>query len=216
MPKIPKGNRMSHIPAHLSLTHWLGQTTAVVQLEADLRQRYAEPGRAYHNLTHLAHALAVAHSLIDYTNYFTAVGLALWFHDAVYDPQAPAGQNEQDSATLAVSRLTALGHPPTLVQQVHELVLVTQTHQPHTTEGRVVVDADLAILAAPSAQYDDYAQAIRQEYSWVADEAYRVGRTAVLQRFLARPHIFHTPPLQGKEALARANLQRELSNYLSP
>ena len=203
------------IPAYLSLTHWLGETTAVVQLEADLRQRYAERGRAYHNLSHLADTLMVAHSLIDYTNDFTAVGVALWFHDAIYNPQAPAGQNERDSAALAVACLTALEWPPSQIQEVYDLVLVTQTHQPHTAEGRVVVDADLAILAAPPAQYKAYAQAIREEYSWVADEAYRVGRTAVLQRFLARPHIFHTPPLQKKEALARANLKRELSKLKS-
>ncbi|MCA9980769.1 MAG: hypothetical protein KDD89_08050, partial [Anaerolineales bacterium] len=74
------------IPAHLRLAAWLGTNTAVSTLEADLRQRYREPQRTYHNLAHLAHALAVADGLRPYADDFTAVGLALWFHDAIYDP----------------------------------------------------------------------------------------------------------------------------------
>lgn len=196
-----------------ALTRWLGETTAVSDLEKELRRRYAEPHRAYHNLTHLAHTLDVAHSLAAYADDFTAVVIALWFHDAIYDPQAHAGQNERESAELAARALTALGWPPASITLIYELILLTQTHEPDTAVGRVVVDADLAILAAEPAQYDAYAQAIRREYAWVPEEAYRGGRTAVLRRFLARPHLFHTPPWQKKEALARTNLERELSQY---
>lgn len=203
------------IPAHLCLAAWLGTSTAVSTLEADLRQRYREAPRAYHNLAHLAHALAVADGLRPYADDFTAVGLALWFHDAIYDPQAPAGQNEADSAALANHALSPFGLPPAQRQHIQRLILATQTHQPTTADGQVVVDADLAILAAPPAQYDAYAQAIRQEYGWVAEPAYRAGRTAVLQRFLSRPHLFHTPPQQKKDALARANLTRELAQLAS-
>lgn len=201
------------IPPHLSLAHWLGTPTAqdAVTLEDDLRQRYAEPHRAYHNLAHVAHTLAVADELRSWADNFTAVGVALWFHDAIYDPQAPSGHNEIASANLAREALARFDVAPTLRQQVHDLILVTHTHEPTTADERVVVDADLAILAAPPSHYAQYAQAIRQEYAWVATKAYRAGRTAVLQRFLSRPHLFHTPPLQAQESQARANLKRELA-----
>src|SRR5436190_8726878 len=63
---------------------WSGDAESVFR---ELCQRYAEPHRAYHNITHLAECLEElsqsAHSAKDPR----AVAIALWFHDAVYDPR---------------------------------------------------------------------------------------------------------------------------------
>jgi predicted metal-dependent HD superfamily phosphohydrolase len=58
--------------------------------------------------------------------------------------------------------------------------------------------------------YDAYAEAIRREYDWVPEEAYRTGRAAVLERFLTRPRLYHTAAMTTHEPAARANLRREI------
>jgi predicted metal-dependent HD superfamily phosphohydrolase len=71
-----------------------------------------------------------------------------------------------------------------------------------------MVDADLAILAADCARFADYDAAIRLEYAHAPDEIYVPARAAILQRFLDRPQIYHTPHFQARyETRARTNLQ---------
>ena len=75
----------------------------------------------------------------------------------------------------------------------------------------VVLDADLAILAAEPARYEAYVTGVRAEYAHVDDEGWRTGRAAVLAAFLDRPVIFVTAPMHASEHRARANLSAELS-----
>jgi predicted metal-dependent HD superfamily phosphohydrolase len=80
----------------------------------------------------------------------------------------------------------------------------------------VLCDADLAILAAPPAAYAAYTAAVRQEYHFVPDDAFRAGRAAVLRRLLELPRLFRTPyGRRAWEATARYNLTGELE-MLSP
>ena len=175
---------------------------------AELEQRYGEPHRAYHNGAHVLATLATAATLRPLAEDFTAVQIALCFHDAIYDPRAH--DNEAQSAALARRWLGQMGWEASRISAVEAHIMATQHHQPTTADARLVVDADLAILAAEPALYDQYAQAIRQEYAWVDEEAYRHGRMRVLASFLARAHIYHTPPLQAREPAARHNLAREM------
>jgi predicted metal-dependent HD superfamily phosphohydrolase len=73
----------------------------------------------------------------------------------------------------------------------------------------VLIDADLAILGASEAAYRAYAENNRQEYAWVQEPAYRMGRRQVLERFLARPRIFHL--LAHLEEPARRNIAAEIT-----
>ena len=74
------------------------------------------------------------------------------------------------------------------------------------------MDIDLAILGQLPALYQIYEAQIRQEYAWVPAPLYRAGRAKVLNGFLARPAIFHTPVFwQRFEAAARVNLQWALA-----
>lgn len=183
----------------------------------DLVAAYGADGRFYHNLSHIEHALNVAEQLRVVAVDFTAVQLALWFHDVVYDPRR--SDNEAESAAYAERVLRPLGVPDDLLAKVRQLILATKSHEApdDNPDVRVMLDADLAILSAPPEQYDAYAQAIRQEYSFVPDEAYRVGRTAVLQTFLARSPFYFTEWMRerGGDTAVYENLSRELKNLAS-
>lgn len=177
-----------------------------------LAAAYSAPDRHYHNLEHLAEVFRVAARLTSITDDPRAVQLAIWFHDAVYDPRA--ADNEARSADLAATLLGPLGVPRSELERVARLIHATahrpDDRPPGDRETMILLDADLAILGAAPERYARYAAAIRQEYAWVPDADYRAGRAAVLDRFLARPRVFWTDlAFQEGEAPARANMLAE-------
>lgn len=178
-----------------------------------LAAAYSSPDRHYHNLDHLHEMFRVAGRLALSTDDAGAVQLAIWFHDAVYD--ARAKDNEGRSADLCVDLLGPVGVPASVLEKVVRMIRATAhgaTDQPPPDRDTgVVLDGDLAILGATEERYRQYAAGIRREYAWVADAEYRAGRTAVLERFLARPRLYwHELTFEEGEARARANLRAEL------
>lgn len=182
----------------------------------DLVARHAEPARHYHTFEHIAAVVRAVHSLQHFAKDFVAVQLAAFFHDAVYDPRA--ADNEEQSAAYTGTMLLRLGVSTTTLAAVQDLILKTKQHEVDKADmdGQILLDADLAILGAPSEEYDRYARLIRQEYAWVPEEAYRQGRAAILRQFLQRPSIYQTEFYRGHEARARANLQREIRCLADP
>ncbi|GAA3117985.1 hypothetical protein GCM10010466_06180 [Planomonospora alba] len=179
------------------------------RLGLDLISRYGEPHRRYHTTAHLEAVLGHVDALAAHAGSPDLVRLAAWFHDAVYDPQR--GDNEERSARMAERALPELGLPPAAVATVARLVRLTVTHDPapDDADGAVLCDADLAILAAPPEVYAAYAAAVREEYAFVPDEAFRAGRADVLRSLLDLPMIFRTVGAGWEEA-ARANIRAEL------
>lgn len=144
-----------------------------------------------------------------------AVGvLALWFHDAVYDPRAAAGENERSSADLAVSVLDALGVGVPERQRVGDLITMTAEHDAPTDPlSRAVHDADLWILAAPVERFDAYCDQVRREYAHVPATHYALGRSRILTALVDRPGgVYRTPTARTTwEDAAHENVRRELA-----
>jgi len=181
-------------------------------LRRELEAAYADPARGYHDTRHLAEVFARLDELAEVPHDRDAVLLAAWFHDAVYDGRAG---DEERSAEWAEAALTG---EPTLpdqtVAEVARLVRMTERHDPAEDDanGGVLSDADLAILAAPKARYDEYVAEVRREYAHVDDADFDAGRSAILADLLGRPALFHTAHAREQwEPAARANLARELS-----
>lgn len=171
---------------------------------ADLIGRYAEPHRAYHTGGHVAQVLAT----LEEANAAPGALLAAWFHDAVYDPRR--SDNEARSAELARDALGRAGCSAATVDWVASAVLATAAHRADDPDVELLLDADLAILAAPPAGYASYRAAIRREYVHVSDARFAAGRLAFVRAMLARERIFRTRfGLERFELAARANLARE-------
>ncbi|MFD9082083.1 hypothetical protein ACFYYM_22170 [Streptomyces erythrochromogenes] len=177
---------------------------------------WAEPQRRYHTTAHLADVLARIDVLAPHAADPAAVRLAAWFHDAVYRPDR--SENEERSAALAERALPELGIDAARTAEVARLVRLTVTHDPAPgdTDGEVLCDADLAVLAGTPQAYAAYAAAVRDEYGFVPDDAFRTGRAAVLRQLLDLPRLFRTPHGTAHwEAPARANLAAELAALTS-
>jgi predicted metal-dependent HD superfamily phosphohydrolase len=179
---------------------------------ADLLGRWSEPQRRYHGTDHLLAVLDHVDTLAAHAADPDAVRLAAWFHDAVYRPER--SENEERSARLAERALPEAGVPAARVAEVARLVRLTETHDPAEgdRDGEVLCDADLAVLAGAPADYARYAAAVREEYAFVPDDAFRDGRSAVLRQLLALPRLFRTPHGRDHwEEPARHNLRSELA-----
>ena len=190
--------------------HGLGDEAADRWLNL-LTLDYSGPGRHYHNLHHVAEMLRLlGHFESDAADY-TAVRFAAWFHDAVYDTRS--GTNEEESAALAVRALEELRVPSPSITLTRQFILATKRHgaEGGPPDLGLFLDADLSILGAPEETYLAYSEAIREEYAWVPEAAYREGRLKVLTNFLRRERLYYTEPLAERfEARARRNLSNEI------
>ena len=185
------------------------------ELKNELAALYQAADRHYHGLAHIEAMLALAAEYRHLLHDPEAVEAAIWFHDAIYDSRAK--DNEAKSAELAEKRLAGRVGPHRLAR-VAAMISATATHQlpPFRDENALddaalLLDMDLATLGAEPAVFDAYEKAVRREYGWVEEPMWRAGRSAVLQNFIARPHIFNTQIFRDRfEARARENLDRSL------
>ncbi|GGE58535.1 hypothetical protein GCM10007421_36440 [Halopseudomonas oceani] len=178
---------------------------------AALLRAYTETGRHYHSAEHVTACLQHLDGCAGRVDNPAEVELALWFHDAIYQPLSSS--NEQDSADWAASFLTEQGVDEQLVARVHRLIMVTEHNAPTTTRDEaVLVDIDLAILGAPAAVYELFEQGVRQEYRRVPAPLYRRKRAHVLRGFLERPRLYVSGCLgPEREHQARDNLTRAIA-----
>ncbi|EIC29648.1 MULTISPECIES: HD domain-containing protein [Methylomicrobium] len=177
------------------------------RLHADLTRRYCEPHRHYHTLRHLAECFGHLSELAPYLSHKPESELALWFHDAVYDPHRT--DNEALSAAWAADSARSLGVAEPTARRIARLIITTRHNaEPEGNDAEAVTDADLGILSADAGRFFQYEAQIRQEYAWVPEADFRAGRAEFLARLLDRPHIFSTERFRRRyEARARANLQ---------
>jgi predicted metal-dependent HD superfamily phosphohydrolase len=194
--------------------HWaklmskLGNPVGSDSILTDLLARYGEVLRAYHNLEHIVTMLDELEQLLP--DAAPAIALAIWFHDAVYDPKGK--ENEAHSAKLVRDCVKQMGLSDTLGHHVGELILATQhTFAPTEHAAKILVDLDLMILGKPKNEFDAYETGIRTEYSFVPQPDFNGARSNILKTFLDRPSIYSTSLFRDRyEGAARENLARSI------
>jgi len=154
-----------------------------------LATAYAEPQRHYHNQQHIGECLEE----FDHTRHLArqpaVVELALWFHDAIYDPRR--SDNEEQSAALGKRCARESGLSDDFAETLVKLVMATKTHEvAGDSDAALVVDIDLSILGREEPRFAEYERRIREEYAWVAQAVFAAKRAEILQRFCERERIF--------------------------
>lgn len=197
---------------------WLGSPQA-----AALETRYREPWRHYHDWSHplamLRHLEAAGADGVPLADPAAATGFVLW-HDAIYDPRATAGRNEQLSAALCALEMPALADERSVARAVVAIEATVSHKLPELRacpDAALLLDIDLAVLGADDAVFAAYDRGIAAEYGHVPAAEYRSGRRAVLARFLERDRIYFTDWARARwEQRARANLVRAISRLADP
>jgi len=181
----------------------------------ELRKRYLERGRYYHNLIHIANVYKALTPVKNEIEDWGVLVLAVLYHDIVYDVQRH--DNEEQSANVAKQVLSSLKINSIRIDRCYRHILATKHH--HLSEDNdtnLLIDADLSVLGSEPKVYQNFSEAIRQEYSIFPDNVYNEGRAKVLRKFLEIPSIFKTEPFQNQyEKQARLNLERELAILVS-
>lgn len=175
-----------------------------------VKSYYIEGHRFYHTMDHIEVMLD------GYNKYFGDVSeaeyLAILYHDIVYLPFAK--WNEENSVGLLNAHHKVYFHKlkPEVLQAASEIILATKhDSSPVSFAAERVVDLDLMILGCSGDVYRKYVANTRKEYAMYSDTEWKVGRTKVLQGFLAQERIFITDIMRNHfEHQARVNIQKEL------
>jgi predicted metal-dependent HD superfamily phosphohydrolase len=191
--------------------------TAMAERLITLQSRYNEPHRAYHTMAHIQTMLARLLAMGDAIHNAPRMELAIWYHDAIYDPAAK--DNEGRSAALMQTELTHLADP-VLLRGAGLMIGMTATHHllpglapDLAADSALFLDMDMEVLGAEPPQYDAYEAGIAQEYTPVfGPDAFRRGRAQFLEELLARPRLFITDYFHHLlDKAARDNIRRVLS-----
>jgi pantetheine-phosphate adenylyltransferase len=185
---------------------------------------YGGPARYYHNLDHLVHGLCEIRVWAANTRPDPAdvdiIKQAFWFHDAEYGHKggghaggANGGMtNEEASAQLWLG--SQLAHD---LSDAAELIRATDHFQEAAIHHRlkdIMLSVDLAILGQDDEVYQNYAHAIRREYSHLPDAQYRVQRCGALAHLTrkAEAGLLYVDPYFSDQYKDRAidNMRREM------
>ena len=193
----------------------------------DMRQTYSEPHRVYHTLSHIydiLQGIELAQRFYSLSEFDVQIlHTVTWYHDVVYDPQAPPGENENKSANLFMnlyseeySTSTDINYfSPVIADMITEIIQGTINHTivsddtfwdgSATFLGVLFFDLDLRGMAT---DYDENAKLVRQEFSHLSDVEWNHGRRKFLESMLDRP-IFHTSLFGALESVAKRNIAHE-------
>ncbi|WP_432470996.1 cation:proton antiporter [Amphritea sp. HPY] len=184
-----------------------GRADGSVPLYDELIRLYNEPHRHYHAARHIEHCLREFDLAREQMETPDAVELALWFHDAIYDPKAR--DNEQQSADLFTVRMGDR-IDARLAQEVVELILLTRHKEvPQTLDGKFTVDIDLSGFGQPWQDCLQDTKAIRAESPDIPEADFLNRQTLFLQSLLDRPQLYTSAFFsQRYEAQAQANIHK--------
>jgi predicted metal-dependent HD superfamily phosphohydrolase len=201
---------MTSLAAWRDMWNELGAPAADEDLFHRLMACWSETHRHYHSPQHLDECLCRLRETRHLAQRPAEVELALWFHDAVYDPKRH--DNEARCADWAHESVDYAGLPAEMAERVHALIMLTcHDAQPLEADGQLLVDIDLSILGADPERFEQSNRQIRREYAHVPEDRYREGRAAILRGFLARPRLYSTEYFHALlEERARVNLQQAL------
>ena len=185
--------------------------SANITVYSALRKAYTENHRAYHTLEHIDACLRDLDVVQGDAERPHEIEMALWFHDAIYDPFS--GTNEADSANWAQAFLQDCGIEKDVISRIYDLIMVTKEHaNVSDNDAQLMLDIDLSILGAAPHIYDQFEKDIRYEYKRVPGFIFKKNRKQILQGFLAKDRIFNHPYFTDKlEAQARENLARAIA-----
>lgn len=173
-----------------------------------------QPHRHYHNIIHVNDCLAELYNWYaqnQSSGYIPYLTYAIWFHDIVYNPYAPHGVNEAQSAREfeKFENISSTGHHHPFVFAVQEAIkwtayhITTNTFDYTNTLGglntltiedvsKFMLDIDLAQMGHSLAVFSKNSLNIRQEYHRTSDMDVVKGRLKFFKELDKRDTFYYT------------------------
>lgn len=172
---------------------------------------YSEPGRHYHTLQHVHDCLERLDGVKDLLLDPDAAELALWFHDAVYDP---AGDDNELRSAFLFDRHVGIHLPTHRADNIHAMIMATVHDGSAGGDARYVADVDLAGCAAPWPAFLREAVLLRRESGHLTEAQFRLESAGFFRKLLSRPSIYVTEHFRAKcEEAARRNIAALMAEY---
>lgn len=176
---------------------------------------HSGPDRGYHGWSHPLALLKLYDEVEGQLHDPLAVRCAILLHDAIYEPRR--NDNESRSADLAKTMLNGvvpeetLGRTLRLIEATARHAIPADLSTDEVADMAIFLDMDLYILGAAPDVFDAYEAGVRHEYREVPEAAFRAGRAAILEGFLARDALYFSDWGRARfEAEARRNLIRSV------
>ena len=195
---------------------------------------YNEPGRHYHNWTHIESCINQLHEVLkktddvafqEFSNSSIAesgleLEYALWFHDVIYSFGFQYTDEEASAklACICAEKLKITGKIDMFV--VSSLITLTKDHEPEIRPyigfkeaQNLMVDIDLSIFSEDEKIVKEYDEAIRNEYFWVPFDDFSRGRVQALKKYYYRDSVYFSPWFKDRNRDAKGNLKRLIDKY---
>ncbi len=172
-----------------------------VTFEILFKNYFFDQNRHYHDAQHIRACLETLEDMVAHLTKtqsfpkelvnFTAIEIAIWFHDFIYDTRT--NNNEKLSSLAGKQFVLGLTGSLPLAEKVESLILFTKHNRPPiTAEEEILSDIDLFILGDYNSVYRDYSKNIRKEYHWTPDFIYYSGRLKILEDIYNKQQIYYT------------------------
>ena len=164
--------------------------SCVDRLFEALEAGYSEPGRHFHDRSHVVNLLSHLDQVTSQLDDLASVRVAVWFHDVICVPGESG--NEQASADLWCN-LAAGSVSHGALEKVANLVLDTRhVVAPMSSDGALLADIDIAGLGAEAALFDQQSQQVSAEFPDAKRAQCEASQRLFLAQLLEREWIYNT------------------------
>lgn len=175
-------------------------------------------GRSFHNARYLSSVLEQLDSLEAASTDPEILRVAFAYRGAEYEVGWEDARMEDTPTSVpricTSDDLARLGVPQENIDRVKDLVTQLGQHAPRPgdLDAKIIIDADMAILASAPQQYRKLLEGLRGEVPFMDSEDFLRWRRRSIKRLLSRRHIFFSPVARRWDDVARENLEAELNS----
>lgn len=196
--------------------------TLPLEEQAMLTTLLTQPHRHYHNINHVNDCLVEFYRYETDTAMLTygeadALRYAIWYHDSIYNPYAPHGMNERQSADLFFHKHRQLGD---IANTVSGAIVKTAKHTITQSNlfkiTQVLLDIDLSGLGKPMHIFAKNSYNIRLEYYNTTDMDVVKGRLTFFEKLNKRESFYYTDyfrELYHEQSKTNVALEMEALTY---
>ncbi len=181
---------------------------------AELAHLYTGPDRHYHSDEHINLCLTRLDEARESTGYAATVELAVWFHDAIFEPGDP--ENERKSAAWFRDCADGAFSVDTMAKVESLIVVTTHRESPQSWQEKLMVDVDLSSFGLPWKEFIRDSRNIRREFKTLTDAEFIQRQGNFIRQLDAHSEIYYTDFFKQRyEPVARENIRRLLDVYES-